>query len=144
MPALRRRHAAPRAGEHRGRVLTQTLGRRLVLLAALAGLVAIVATVALAPRTGTATGVVVAVDSTSLTEVTAFTIREAGGRTRQFAVGGLQNATEFPPGHLVEHIASGVPVIVTWRDEGGVESAIRIVDGPLPSGSGASGSPSPT
>jgi hypothetical protein len=48
-------------------------------------------------------------------------------------VGALQNATEFPPGHLVEHIASGVPVVVTWRDEDGQATAIRIVDGPVPS-----------
>ncbi|MCI0582693.1 MAG: hypothetical protein L0227_07330 [Chloroflexi bacterium] len=88
----------------------------------------------MAPRTSSTTGVVVAVESTSLTEVTAFTIRESGGRTQRFVVGGLQNATEFPPGHLVEHIASGVPVIVTWLEEDGVATAIRIVDGPPPSG----------
>jgi hypothetical protein len=110
-------------------------------VAALLGLAGIVAAVALAPRTSTATGVVVAVESTSLTNVTAFTIRESGGQTRRFVVAGLQNATEFPPGHLVEHIASGVPVVVTWRDEDGVATAIRIVDGPLPS---RSATPRPT
>jgi len=110
-------------------------------VAALVGLAGIVAAVALAPRTSTATGVVVAVESASLTDVKAFTIRESGGRTRRFVVGALQNGTEFPPGHLVEHIASGVPVVVTWRDEDGVAIAIRIVDGPLP---GRSATPKPT
>ena len=128
-----RRHAAPHAGQHRSGILTLPIARRLFLLAALVGLAGIVVSVAMAPRTGTATGVVVAVDSTSLTNVTAFTIRESGGRTRRFVMGALQNPTEFPPGHLVEHIASGVPVVVTWRDEGGVATAIRIVDGPIPS-----------
>jgi hypothetical protein len=108
-------------------------------VAALVGLAGIVAVVTLAPRTSTATGVVVAVESTSLTNITAFTIRESGGQTRRFVVAGLQNATEFPPGHLVEHIASGVPVVVTWRDEDGVATAIRIVDGPLPSRSATPG-----
>jgi hypothetical protein len=97
------------------------------------GLAGIVAVLARAPATSTATGVVVAVDSSSLTDVRSFTIREPGGQTRRFAVGALQNATEFPPGHLVEHIASGVPVVVTWRDEDGQATAIRIVDGPVPS-----------
>ena len=74
-----------------------------------------------------------AVDSRSLTDVDAFTIRTAEGRTIDFAVGVLENRAEFPPGHLVEHIASGEPVVVTYRDEGGSPTAIRIVDAPLPS-----------
>lgn len=94
--------------------------------------------IARAPSTSTATGVVVAVDSASLTRVTAFTIREADGGTRRFAVGSLENGVEFPPGHLVEHIASGVPVVVTYRDENGVATAVRLSDavaGPRPTGS---------
>ena len=132
---MRRRDAAPRAGEHGGGVLTSTLARRLLVLFAVVGLGAIVVVIARAPATSTATGVVVAVDSVSLTKVTAFTIREADGGTRRFAVGSLENGVEFPPGHLVEHIASGVPVVVTYRDVDGVATAIRLADavaGPSP------------
>ncbi|MEW5990975.1 MAG: hypothetical protein AB1736_06470 [Chloroflexota bacterium] len=115
--------------------------RRLVAVAAAVGLTAMVAAVALGPRAGTATGVVVSVESTSLTTVTAFTIREADGRTRRFLVEALENAVEFPPGHLVEHIASGVPVVVSYREADGGAIAIRIVDGPTP---GRTGAPIPT
>lgn len=107
--------------------------RRLIGLAAVIALAAIVAVVVAAPRTATATGVVVAVKSVSLAEVTGFTIRTADGRTIEFSLGALQNGVEFPPGHLVEHIASGGPVVVTYRDEGGARTAIRIVDAPAPS-----------
>ena len=103
--------------------------RTVVLVAGLA-LVGVVAVVIAAPRTSVATGVVVAVDSRSLTDVDAFTIRTAEGRTIDFAVGALQDGAEFPPGHLVEHIVSGVPVVVTYRDEAGTHMAIRIVDAP--------------
>ena len=118
--------------------------RRLPLLIALVGGAGILAAVALAPRTSTATGVVVAVEATSLTNVTGFTIRGSDGRTRRFAVGALQNRVEFPPGHLVEHIASGVPVVVTYRDENGIPTAIRLVDGPLPSPRPTTSSDGPT
>jgi len=116
------------------------LARRLLVLVAVVGLGAIVVAIARAPATSTATGVVVAVDSVSLTKVTAFTIREADGVTRRFAVGALENGIEFPPGHLVEHIASGVPVVVTYRDVDGVATAIRLSDavaGPSPTASPA-------
>ena len=104
--------------------------RRLLWLVVIGALVAIGFAVVLAPRTATATGVVVAVEATSLTNVTAFTIRDAGGVTHRFALGGLENAVEFPPGHLQEHIVSGVPVIVTFREEAGVATAIRLTDAP--------------
>jgi hypothetical protein len=106
--------------------------RQSVLLVAGVALAGMAAAIVAAPQTSTATGVVVAVDSRSLNDVTAFTIRTAEGRTIEFAVGALQNGAEFPPGHLVEHIASGVPVLVTYREEGGGRSAVRIVDAPAP------------
>lgn len=106
--------------------------RRATLLVAGLALVAVAAAIVAAPQSSTATGVVVAVDSRSLADVAAFTIRTAEGRTIEFAVGALQNGAEFPPGHLVEHIASGVPVLVTYREEGGMRSAVRIVDAPAP------------
>jgi hypothetical protein len=110
----------------------RSIGRRAVLLVAGIALVAIAAVVAAAPRTSVATGVVVAVDSRSLSDVAGFTIRTSEGRTIDFDVGVLQNGAEFPPGHLVEHIVSGVPVVVTYRDDAGARTAIRIVDAPAP------------
>jgi len=104
--------------------------RRLpTVIAALAG-IAIVAVILAEPRTSTATGVVVAVDAASLAEVRSFTIRTPDLEVLEFAVDALENGAEFPPGHLVEHITSGEPVIVTFRVEGGVRTAIRIEDAP--------------
>ena len=81
------------------------MSRRLPVLVAALALVAVVAVVIAAPRTSTATGVVVAVDSVSLAEVT---VHDPDGRWPdiEFEVGTLQNGAEFPPGHLVEHIAT--------------------------------------
>ncbi len=79
------------------------------------------------------TGVVVGVVAASLTDVTAFTLRTADGSTIEFAIGTLENEVEFPPGHLAEHIGSGVPVVVTYRDEAGRPIAVRIEDAPVPS-----------
>lgn len=96
-------------------------------------LVAIGGAVALTPKTLTTTGVVVAVDAFSLTDVRSFTLRMAGGETIQFGLTALQNGVTFPPGHLAEHIGSGSPIVVTYRKENGVASAIRIEDAPAPS-----------
>jgi hypothetical protein len=108
------------------------IGRRAGSLVSGLALVGIVAAIVAAPRTSTATGVVVAVDARSLTNVAAFTIRTAEGRTIEFELGALQNGAEFPPGHLVEHITTGVPVVVTYRDGGGTRTAVRIADAPVP------------
>ncbi|MES2210211.1 MAG: hypothetical protein V4515_08505 [Chloroflexota bacterium] len=106
--------------------------RRLPILLAALALAAIVATVALSPRTLTATGVVVAVEAASLTDVRGFTLRIAGGRTIAFSLAALQNGVAFPPGHLAEHIGSGTPIVVTYREENGAASAIRLEDAPAP------------
>ena len=57
-------------------------------------------------------GVVVAVDSSGLGRVAGFTVRLADGSTIIFELGALQNPTEFPPGHVAEHLASSQPVRV--------------------------------
>ena len=108
---------------------------RLVLIAVVLALGASVAVVALSPQTLTATGVVIAVDAVSLTEVRSFTLREAGGKTLVFSLGSLENGIEFPPGHLAEHVGSSKPIVVTYRDDGGTLKALRISDAPEPSGS---------
>jgi hypothetical protein len=73
-------------------------------------------------------GVVIGVASTGLTEVQGFTIRTAGGETIDFRLGRLENATEFPPGHLAEHQATSTPIRVTFRIEGSERVAYRIED----------------
>ena len=98
---------------------------------AIAGLtVAFVVGGSLLNPTQTETGIVVAVDAGSLTDVRGFTIRTPDGRTVGFAIGQLDNGAQFPPGHLAEHKATAVPVRVTYRDEGGRHVAIHLVDAP--------------
>ena len=76
------------------------------------------------------TGVVVAVQATSLSSVQGFSIRTADGRTIDFRVGTIENAAQFPPGHLAEHKVSLVPVRVTYVEEAGGPVAVRLEDAP--------------
>lgn len=77
------------------------------------------------------TGVVVNVDSVSLTEVLGFTLRTSDGRTIDFVVGPLENPAQFPPSHLGVHLADGVPLRVTYKQAGADRVAIRLEDAPL-------------
>jgi hypothetical protein len=95
-----------------------------------------------APRQ-TETGLVIAVDSSGLTDVRGFTIRTDDGRTVVFRIGALENGAQFPPGHLLEHRATGVKVVVTYRQANGQLVAIRLDDAPGASPTGSS-APSPT
>jgi len=94
-----------------------------------------------APRQ-TDTGLVIAVDSSGLTVVRGFTIRTDDGRTVVFRIGSLENGAQFPPGHLLEHRATGVKIVVTYREENGELVAIRMEDAPGASPA-ASAAPSP-
>jgi hypothetical protein len=80
------------------------------------------------PPRQTETGVVIAVDATSLTNVQGFTIRTPDGRTVAFTLGQVDNGAQFPPGHLGEHMATAVPVVVTYRDENGTRVAVHLED----------------
>jgi hypothetical protein len=102
-----------------------------LVVALLAVAAIIVSTVAQPPRQ-TETGVVIAVDSTSLTDVKGFTIRTPDGRTVKFTLGPLENASQFAPGHLNEHVATAVPVLVTYRDENGQRVVVRLEDAVTP------------
>lgn len=106
-----------------------------LLIAALALGSVVVSAFGQAPRQ-TETGVVIAVDSSGLTDVRGFSIRTDEGRTVPFRIGVLENGAQFPPGHLLEHAATGVKVVVTYRRENGDLVAIRIEDAPgaLPEG----------
>ena len=120
---------APRAA----RVVPPQRRRLLLLLAAAAAVIVIVVVGVTAfggPGRRVETGIVVAVQATSLTSVQGFSIRTADGRTVDFRVGTLENATTFPPGHLAEHRVSLAPIRVTYVDAGGVATAVRLEDAP--------------
>lgn len=93
------------------------------------------------PARQTETGVVIAVDAASLTDVRGFTIRTPDGRTVTFRLGQLENRAQFPPGHLGEHVATAVPVVVTYQTENGERVAVHLADAiaspgaPSPAGS---------
>ncbi len=73
-----------------------------------------------APPSGASevTGVIVAVDSAGLGDVSGFTLRQTGGEQLTFDLSELRNGTQFPPGHLSEHQATAQPVRVWYRDDG--------------------------
>lgn len=60
-------------------------------------------------------GIVVGVDSAGLGQVRGFTLRTNDGETIAFTLGTLENATDFPPGHLKEHQATASPVLVFFN-----------------------------
>jgi hypothetical protein len=75
-------------------------------------------------------GVVVAVDSAGLGQVTAFTLRLADGSTFLLDVGTLENATEFSPSHLSEHQVTSRPILAFYRLEDGKPIVYRLEDAP--------------
>ncbi len=89
-----------------------------------------------APPTSPVDGVVTAVAATSLTDIQAFDLRVPGGVTLTFKLGPLENATQFSPGHLKEHQATGSPVRVYFTTSGSTYTAYRLEDAP-----GSSSSP---
>jgi len=122
------------------------IGRRGVVwigiaIAAVALGFAVVSALGQAPRQ-TERGLVIAVDSSGLTDVRGFTIRTDDGRTVVFRIGALENGAQFAPGHLLEHRATGVKIVVTYRQENGELVAIRLEDAPGASPA-ASSAPSP-
>ena len=75
-------------------------------------------------------GVVVRVDSSGLSNVHGFDLRQADGTVLAFTMGTLENGAEFPPGHLAEHQATGSPVLVSFRILDGVPLVYRLEDAP--------------
>jgi hypothetical protein len=107
---------------------------RLVILVATVALIVVLAVAATTilggPGRQVETGIVVAVEATSLSDVQGFSIRTADGRTVDFRVGTIEDATTFAPGHLAEHKVSLAPIRVTYVDEGGSHVAVRLEDAP--------------
>jgi hypothetical protein len=111
------------------------IGRwRLLVLAAIVVAALAVPAVYLATQRPTATGIVVRVDTVSLTDVRSFDLRTADGQVLTFRIGQLDLS---PPGfnaqHLVVHQATAQPVIVEYEVEGGERVAVRLLDGPVQS-----------
>jgi hypothetical protein len=82
------------------------------------------------PDAPTVDGIIVGVDSTGLSNVTAFRLRTDDGRTLEFGLQSLRNPVQFPPGHLAEHLANSVRVRVWYRDDGGRLEALWLEDAP--------------
>jgi len=74
------------------------------------------------------TGIVVAVDSAGLGQVRGFTVRGDGGYAYVLQLGALENATEFSPSHLTEHMATSQPIRAYYRLENGVPTVYRLED----------------
>ena len=75
-------------------------------------------------------GVPIDIEAEGFTEVTAFTIRTDDGQQLRFVMGQLENATEFPPTHLAEHLAGSTRIVVYFRPEGRDQVAYRLEDVP--------------
>jgi hypothetical protein len=89
-----------------------------------------------APPSSPVDGVVVEVNATGLTEIQDFTLRTAVGFNMTFQIGQLENPTEFAPGHLKEHQATGSPVRVYFnRSSTGQLMVYRMEDAPASSSS---------
>lgn len=107
--------------------------RIVLLIAAVAAVVGVAfgaATILGGPGRQVETGIVVAVQATSLTNVEGFSIRTADGRTVAFRITSLENAATFPPGHLAEHKVTLATVRVTFIADGAVNRAVRVEDAP--------------
>jgi hypothetical protein len=86
------------------------------------------ASAAAALRTSPVEGQVVKLDTAGLTKVRGFVLRTDAGTEIAFAVGPLENAVEFPPSHLAEHMATGEAVRVSFREEGSDLVVYRVED----------------
>lgn len=77
-------------------------------------------------------GVVTAVDSAGLGNVKGFTLRVPGGATIKMTLGTLENPTQFAPGHLAEHEATGSPIRVYFVRDADALMVYRLEDAPAP------------
>jgi hypothetical protein len=104
---------------------------RLVALVVIVAAAVAVPAIYLAIRRPTVTGVVVHVDSQSLTDVRSFDLRTADGTILTFRIGQLDMSPPgFNPQHLAVHQATAEPVTVTYEERDGQLVALRLVDGP--------------
>jgi phosphoribosylcarboxyaminoimidazole (NCAIR) mutase len=100
----------------------------LIVVIALTGVAAFLASRAAERTELSVTGVVAGIESEGLDRVRSFSVRTDTGQVVQLEFGIVQNAAEFPPGHLAEHQATGQPVRVVYLQQGESKVAIRIDD----------------
>jgi hypothetical protein len=82
-----------------------------------------------APASGNAQGIVIAVDQASLTQVNSFTLRTIAGEQLVFGVGALDLTNGgFNAGHLREHMAYGTRITVDFTVVDGKRIASRLTD----------------
>lgn len=75
------------------------------------------------------TGVVISVQGPAAAQVDGFALRTSEGQVLQFVVGILDLAGGgLPAPHLREHLVSGIPITVDYRDENDERVAIRYID----------------
>ena len=106
------------------------LGTRTFPVLALAILVATISSACLTQYG--ATGIVIAATGPDVASVTDFTLRTYDGQTLQFKVGVLDVANGLPAPHLREHLVSGLPILVTYHVDNGVNVATRYIDAAIP------------
>ena len=75
-------------------------------------------------------GVIVGVEAESLGDVRSFDLRLEDGSVRTFGLAELDNADQFPPGHLGEHQVTAEPVRVWYRSGPDGDQAVRLEDAP--------------
>lgn len=74
---------------------------------------------------------VISANGPDATDVDSFSLRTNDGRIIDFVVGTLDLAGGgLPAPHLREHLVSGIPIAVDYREENGQNVAIRYVDTP--------------
>jgi hypothetical protein len=80
------------------------------------------------PAESPVVGVVTGVDSEGLNAVHGFSLRTEAGMWLEIEIGDLENAAEFPPAHLQEHLATASPIRVFFRVDGDRLVAYRLED----------------
>ena len=83
------------------------------------------------PEPARVAGIVIDVESRSITQIDAFTLRTDAGEVIRFRVGSLEfGRGAFPATHLREHMALGEAIVVAYLEEAGQKVAVRLTDGP--------------
>jgi hypothetical protein len=73
--------------------------------------------------------VVIAADGPTVAQVESFSLRTADGQVLEFRIDRLDlSSGGLPSGHLREHLVSGAPITVLFRDEDGAHVAIKYTD----------------
>ena len=77
-------------------------------------------------------GVVVRIDQASLGVVNEVDVLMVNGKTVTLAMGPLENAQQFSPSHLSQHMATALPILAYYRLQDGRPVIYRLEDA-LPS-----------